>query len=498
MRATARRARRPPPPPGLADLDAERELVGDLIASAEARAATRDIDPRDLAEPTYRALLGAIRRLETEGTPIGPSVVAGEAEVSAAVVEACVIASMTPATASWRARRIRTLATRRRLTVEFERLARAATSDADAEELLERAQRVIDDERRRSPQAAASAATCCAQKIEMLPVEWLWRHRIPSGMLSMFDGDPGLCKSTVIADLAARLSRAEPLPGDEGREPTTSILISYEDSASHVVVPRLVAAGADLSRVHVWDLDARPFALDDEGLVALEAEITRTRAGWVSIDPLMAALPADLNAHRDQDVRRALAKLAKLAERTDCAITFVRHLNKSGGGNALYRGGGSIGIIGAARAGMILGLDPEDADAKQSGARVLAMTKCNVGRPAPAMRLRVVSAPAPAPGIEVARIEWEGESQHTADDLVAERAEREESSDAETWLRSLLEGGPQASEEIKRQARSAGISWRTVERAKQAIGARARRRGFGAAGEWQWFVPGNEREADNA
>jgi RecA-family ATPase len=334
-----------------------------------------------------------------------------------------------------------------------------------------------------------------AADVEMLPVEWLWRWRIPRAMLSMFDGDPGLCKSTIMIDLAARLSRGEPLPGDEELDlpkvPKGSILVSFEDTAAHVIKPRLVAAGADCSRVMLWDMDVQPFNVV-ESLALLAEKIREVGAAWVVIDPLMASFPSNLNAHRDQDVRAVLAPLSKLAETTGCAITFVRHLNKSGGASAIYRGGGSIGIIGAARAGMVLGLDPSDATKGKSGSRILAMTKCNVGKAANALKLRVVSAPSPAPRIEVARIQWEGDVECSADELVAEATDQERgnTTDTEEWLRSLLEGGPQDAAEVKVQARNAGFSWRTVERAKERIGVRAKRRGFGAAGVWQWKLPG--------
>ena len=76
------------------------------------------------------------------------------------------------------------------------------------------------------------------------------------------------------------------------------------------------------------------------------------------VDPLMAFLSGDTNSHKDQDVRRALAPLASVAQRTGAAVLIVRHLNKAGGGNTPYRGGGSLGIIGAARAGLVVAEDP--------------------------------------------------------------------------------------------------------------------------------------------
>src|SRR5207249_5369819 len=112
------------------------------------------------------------------------------------------------------------------------------------------------------------------------------------------------------------------------------------------IVPRLRAANADLARIHLWNTDARPFTLPDS-LGALEKLITDVGAVLVIIDPLMAALSAEVNTHYDADIRRVLAAVAAVAARTRAAILFVRHLNKTAGGKALYRGGGSIGIIGA-------------------------------------------------------------------------------------------------------------------------------------------------------
>ncbi len=96
----------------------------------------------------------------------------------------------------------------------------------------------------------------------------------------------------------------------------------------------------------------------------------------------MAYLAGDVNAHRDQDIRRALHVLSGLAERPGCCVIVLRHLNKSGGGNALYRGGGSIGIIGAARAGFMCGRDPDD----ETGARrVFANIKMNIAPEPPSL-----------------------------------------------------------------------------------------------------------------
>ena len=109
----------------------------------------------------------------------------------------------------------------------------------------------------------------------------------------------------------------------------------------------------------------------------------------VIIDPLMAYLGGDVNSHRDQDVRRALAPLARMAEETGAAVILVRHNTKGGGSNALYRGGGSIGIIGAARLGFTFARDPED-----EGRVIVACTKANITSTPPSLAY-VLSMPGP-------------------------------------------------------------------------------------------------------
>jgi RecA-family ATPase len=124
--------------------------------------------------------------------------------------------------------------------------------------------------------------------------------------------------------------------------------------------------------------DRRPPTLLD--IDALRKAILEVGAKLVTIDPLMAFLPSEIDSYRDQDVRRGLAPLKDLAEETGAAIVLVRHLNKNQGGSAIYRGGGSIGIVGAARVGLLVAKDPDDAQR-----RVLAVTKNNLPKEMPSL-----------------------------------------------------------------------------------------------------------------
>src|SRR5918997_427133 len=177
-------------------------------------------------------------------------------------------------------------------------------------------------------------------EVEPEQVEWLWPGRLPLGKLAVLDGDPGLGKSALTLDLAARVSAGLELP-DGGRCGPAGA------DNERIVALTMIGVGTRAERLVSLTQD----------LDAIEAAIGRVGAALVVIDPLMAFLTGKTDSHKDQDIRRGLAPLAALAERKGAAVLLVRHLNKSAGGNALYRGGGSIGIIGAARAGLVVAPD---------------------------------------------------------------------------------------------------------------------------------------------
>lgn len=211
------------------------------------------------------------------------------------------------------------------------------------------------------------------------PVRWLWRGYIPLGKVTIIDGDPGLGKSLISLDIAACISKQRPLPDGtlaDLDEPTGTVILSVEDDLADTLRPRLDVADADVERIvhltaiHEENGERIPTLAD---LDAIRTAIKTVKAKLVIIDPLMAYLPGDANSHKDQDIRRNLAPLAKLAAETGVAVMVVRHLNKSEGKNPLYRGGGSIGIIGAARSGLIVAKDSED-----ENRRILAVSKSNL------------------------------------------------------------------------------------------------------------------------
>jgi DNA polymerase I-like protein with 3'-5' exonuclease and polymerase domains len=314
-------------------------------------------------------------------------------------------------------------------------------------------------------------------------VEWLWERRIPLGKITVLDGDPDNGKSVLTTDLAARVTTGNPMPYGFGKTfPQAGVVIlSAEDGVGDTIRPRFDAAGGDPSKVVILGNDD-PFGLPED-LPQLERAIERVGAKLVIVDPIMAFLGENINSNSDKDVRSALKPLKQLAERTGAAVVIVRHLNKTPGGNVLYRGGGSIGIIGAARSGLVVGPHPTD-----EGLRVLASQKHNLSTPPESLAYQVTSAPS---NPHAAVIVYKGVTEMNAKDILKPQLEEQERSamdEAKDFLREALAAGEKPAANVKSEAESVGVAWGTLKRAKVALGVNPVKRGTG----WYWSLPSDD------
>ncbi|MFN0071386.1 MAG: AAA family ATPase [Chloroflexota bacterium] len=325
-------------------------------------------------------------------------------------------------------------------------------------------------------------------------VRWLWPQRLPLGKLAVIDGDPGLGKSAMTTDLAARVSKGSSMPDGSVSDLLGAwgvVLLSAEDGLGDTIRPRLEAAGADLERIVALTAVADPAGermptLRD--LPAIRAAIAEVDARLVVVDPVMAYLDDGTNAHKDQDVRRLLAPLAALAEETGAAFAVVRHLNKSSGGNPLYRGGGSIGIIGAARSGLLVAKDPDD---ETGFRRIIVSTKSNLSAPPAALIYHLEESSNGA-----VRVVWDGTSAHTAQsvtDVSDDAGERGAVRDAVSVIRDVLmeSGGQAPAKDVIAKLREAGVYGEgTYRRARKELKVKARKRGM--TGGWVWEMESEE------
>lgn len=322
--------------------------------------------------------------------------------------------------------------------------------------------------------------------VEPEDLRWRWAGWMPEGKLTLLDGDPGTGKSTLASDLAARVTtgRAMPLepPFAEPHEARAVIMLVAEDGLGDTVVKRIMAAGGNRSlvavRAGIWrgGSETTPPTIAD--IEVLRSDIEKLNAALVIIDPLVEHLGLETYSYNDQEVRRALAPLARLAAETGVAILMIRHLRKGGSSKAIYEGGGSIGFAGAARSVMYCAKDPTD-----ESRRILASAKSNLSATPKSLVFRPVAADG-----DTSRIEWIGESEETADSLASGRSERRSDAlmEAKVFLQEMLADGPMAATEVESEARGAGISKATLRRAREGLGVRPRK---GDGGAFYWRLP---------
>ena len=184
-------------------------------------------------------------------------------------------------------------------------------------------------------------------------VEWLWYPYIPYGKITIIEGDPGEGKTTLVLKLAAALSRGLPLPCDDDKEyePIHIIYQTAEDGLEDTIKPRLEKAGADCSMIRVIDETDKELSMTDD---RLEQAIIETKARLIILDPIQAYIGATVDMHRANEIRPVLKHLGIIAEKHNCAIILIGHMNKASGSKSTYRGLGSIDIQATARSVLLV------------------------------------------------------------------------------------------------------------------------------------------------
>ncbi len=354
-----------------------------------------------------------------------------------------------------------------------------------------------------APESRAVVTRAC--DIAPRPVGWVWDGRIPAGMVSLLAGREGTGKSTMITDRTARSTRGD-LEGAHYGRPRSVVIAAAEDSWAHTIVPRLLAAGADLTRVlrvqiRLADLGTCELSLPDD--VHVLGEVIRAHdVAMVVLDPLISRLSRRLDTHRDAEVRQGLEPLARLADETGVAVVGLIHVNKTATRDPGTSIMGSRGFVAVARAVMYVALDAED-----PRRRVLSVVKSNVG-PDDTAGLPSLTYAVEGATVETAegpattsRVAWTGVAARGVREILAAGQDHgggdSARATAEGWLRELLAEGAVLSEEVRTQAQEAGLSWATVRRAQESLGIRPRKAGgrFGGDPSWFWALPSAPEDA---
>jgi putative DNA primase/helicase len=347
-----------------------------------------------------------------------------------------------------------------------------------------------------------------ASDLEPEPITWLWPGWLAAGKVHILAGAPGTGKTTIALALAATITSGGRWPDGTRAEPGNVIVWSSEDDPRDTLVPRLALMGADLSRVFfVGDVlengERRSFdpARDVESLRRKLVEIGGAKL--VIFDPVVCAVAGD--SHRNAEVRRGLQPLADLARDSRCALLGITHFSKATAGREpLERLNGSIAFSALARVVMVATKRREEGEDGRT-VRVLCRAKSNVGPDDGAFEYDLRQAELKThPGVFSIAVLWGRAIEGTARELLAE-AEADQDDvgstleEAKRFLADLLADGPLTANEIKRDADSAGYSWRTIHRAADKLGVEKRKEGgtFGGRGAvWRWYLPNKPTTQD--
>jgi hypothetical protein len=352
------------------------------------------------------------------------------------------------------------------------------------------------------------------------PIRWLARFRIPLGKVVLFAGDGGHGKSTLTLHLAACLSRGLPAFGMPAEDCLTgdTLLIQCEDDWADTVIPRLLAMGADMTRIHrqegIRGKDGKriPFCLAH--CQALERTLeARPEIKLVTIDPAGAYIGGVVDDHKDSELRSLLGPLAELAARRGVTIVLVKHFSKAPTAKAVSKISGSTGYVNTVRTGFVVLPDGQDQD------RALFLpVKFNIGRRPKGLTYRRESV-SPEEldellkpfeelsaddrrriGEAIFHIRWEGETDATADALLADamRSERgpKKAKRCAAWMKQFLAEYAYPSDEILAAAKAEGFTFDNVKEAKASLksdGLRSTSKGSfqgvwwcGFGDPWQW------------
>lgn len=322
-----------------------------------------------------------------------------------------------------------------------------------------------------------------ADSISLRRSRWLWDQRLPTIGLSLLAGREGVGKSTTDCWLAAAVTQGS-LPGEYEGTPRNVLYIASEDDWETTLAPRLVAAGADMSRI--FKMAVKRDGSKHEGQVelpedmeAFDAALGEVEPALVVVSPLMSRVSSALDTHKDQSVRQALEPLVQMAYDRKVLVLGLIHLNKSTTTDPLRAVMSSAAFVAVARAVVFVARDPDDPEV-----RLVGEPKNNGGPSGAELGLltftieKVVVGTDPDDGlpIEATRLVWGEVRDGSIDEVLSDSAlgseNRTEASEAGDWLVIYLyeQGGSASKDDVMKAAKEEGYTEHSLRRARARKG----------------------------
>lgn len=315
----------------------------------------------------------------------------------------------------------------------------------------------------------------CAASIIPEPISWLWDGWLAKGKLHIFAGTAGTGKTTIAISMAATITKGAKFPDGTASKIGSVLIWSGEDSAKDTLVPRLMAAGADLNKVHFIEHTANDFeirsfdpATDMQPLMIQASQIDDL--ALLIIDPIVNAVAGD--SHKNGEVRRALQPVVDFAEKLNCAVLGISHFSKGGQGkDPLERVTGSLAFGALARIVLATAKIVDGENTK----RIVCRAKSNIGLDGGGFEYAVEQKDI-GQGIQSSFVVWGDSLQGSARELLAEPEQNNTGNnsksaleDAKDFLFEILTDGELPQQSVQEEAKGAGHSWATVRRAKSEL-----------------------------
>jgi putative DNA primase/helicase len=341
-----------------------------------------------------------------------------------------------------------------------------------------------------------SVKLLCAADIKPEPISWTWHGWIAGGKVHIIAGPAGHGKSTVAFSLGATITIGGLWPDGTKADVGEIVIWSGEDHAADTIVPRLIACGADLRRVHiirgVFEGKKKRSFDPAKDIALLRESIAERPVKMLIIDPIVSAVSGD--SHKNAEVRRALQPVVDLAAETGCAVYGITHFTKgTAGRDPVDRVTGSL-AFGALTRIVTVALKMPEEGSHPPGSRLFARAKSNIGPDGGGFYYRLEEREiSDCPGLFNTCVTW-GESVDGSARYLLSQAETDDESqsilgEAVAWLSDTLKYGPVAAGDIHREAQKQGFSRTTLWRAKDRLGVKATKHGFGKGASWGWSLP---------
>lgn len=338
----------------------------------------------------------------------------------------------------------------------------------------------------------------CAADIIPQPIDWLWPGWLANKKFHIIGGPPGSSKTTTVVMFAATVSTGGYWPDGTRSERGHVVIWSGEDGAEDTLVPRLIAAGADLKYIHfingvVGESGAGNRAFDtsrDYPKVRQAAEIIGGLRLLI-LDPIVSSISGD--SHKNAEVRRDLQPVIEFAEQANCAVIGITHFSKgTQGKDVAERITGSIAFSALPRVVMVISKRLNKDTGQEE--RVIVRAKSNIGPDRGGFTFDVKEVELPSvPGLFASKVEWgvflDEDAKTILDNAAPSQQKVSAREEATSFLEHILADGPLRQREVKEATEAKGLAWATVRRAKDALRIVTKKKSYSDAGYWEWSLP---------